>query len=319
MSDRDRELPDVPSSSEDVTPSTGGERLPEARPEPGDVEVVTPAEAPHAARFQFLLGALAAIALVAVAAAALALTSSGGGGSGTVQEWSAWQPEDDSIEDGAEEIAQHVAPRYKMTGGAQLVAVDGGPLTYDDPGAGSVPMKVAMLEPEAEGGEIVYPKGDAVLYRLCGLGENCTINRGTPSRSRHLLLRREALELALYSFRYLDDVDQVVVFLPPGRSLGKDGKPRDEFVPQAMHFERGDVEQALTRPLDETITPEVPTIRGMRDAPDATAVQSITGPNLFGMRLEPANGQAEIFVVLEPLAAPSPTPVPGVDGSTRQD
>ena len=35
------------------------------------------------------------------------------------------------------------------------------------------------------------------------------------SEARHALLRREALELALYTFKYVDGVDSVSVFLPP--------------------------------------------------------------------------------------------------------
>ena len=38
---------------------------------------------------------------------------------------------------------------------------------------------------------------------------------GEPSAERLRLLRREALELALYTFRYVDGTDSVVAFLPP--------------------------------------------------------------------------------------------------------
>jgi hypothetical protein len=49
---------------------------------------------------------------------------------------------------------------------------------------------------------------------------NCQIDAGKPSKERMLLLRREGLELALYSFRYLKDVKQVVVLIPatPGKA-----------------------------------------------------------------------------------------------------
>lgn len=320
------ELPDVPSSSEEVPARADDgapeapepDRLPEPRPA-AEVEVHEAAPAPHAARFQFLFGALAAVAIVAIGAVVFALTtSSPDSGSETVKNWSSWKPADDSIDKGADEIAAHVAPRYKMTGGVQLVAVDGGPLTWNDPTAGPVPMKVALREPADAGGEIVFPKGDGVLYRLCGLGKNCSFDRGKPSEGRALLLYREALELALYSFRYLDDVEQVVVFLPPARDKidQKTGK-RVEFptpLPQALHFERADVKSLLDRPLSATVTPTVPTIQSITRSPDAARIQSITVPNRYGWTLEPANGQAQIFVVLEPIGTALPSTTGGSTG-----
>ena len=59
------------------------------------------------------------------------------------------------------------------------------------------------------------------MYILCGDGPHCAINEGKPSVARGTVLRREALELALYSFRYLDNTDSVVAFFPPqkGKNL----------------------------------------------------------------------------------------------------
>lgn len=292
MSDDDPQLPDVPSSSEEMSAGAESERLPEPRPAAGAVEVHERVEAPHAARFQFLLGALAAVAIVAVAAAALAI-SRGDEDTTTAVAWSTWKPSDDDLAEGAEQIAEHIGPRYKLTGGAQLVAVTGGPLTYTDPlSSSAIPMRVAVRESAEQGGEIAFPKGDGVLYRLCGLGADCAIEKGTASQSRHLLLRREALELALYSFRYLDDVDQVVVFLPPAK-----GKQPS----QALHFEREDLEAQLDQPLQSTLAAEVPSVRTIARSPDASEVNAITLENLFQFALRPANTEAEVFLVLDPL------------------
>ena len=59
------------------------------------------------------------------------------------------------------------------------------------------------------------------------------------------LLRREALELALYSFRYLDGIESTLVLLPP-RADGQ--------AATAVFVERGDVRAELNRPLDQTLT-----------------------------------------------------------------
>ena len=53
------------------------------------------------------------------------------------------------------------------------------------------------------------------MYTLCGLGAACSIAEGKPTVARGALLRREALELALYTFHYIDGIDSVLVLLPP--------------------------------------------------------------------------------------------------------
>ena len=60
----------------------------------------------------------------------------------------------------------------------------------------------------------------AIGIALCGLGPQCSIPGGDSSDAG-LALRRQAVELSLYAFKYVDEVDSVVVFLPPssGRRL----------------------------------------------------------------------------------------------------
>jgi hypothetical protein len=86
---------------------------------------------------------------------------------------------------------------------------------------------------------------NAVMYTLCGLGSACSIAEGKPSVARGQLLRREALELSLYSFRYLDGIDSALVLLPP-RADGKSAT--------AVFLERRDVRPELDRPIDQSLT-----------------------------------------------------------------
>ena len=53
------------------------------------------------------------------------------------------------------------------------------------------------------------------MYTLCGLADGCSIAEGEPSPARGELLRRQALELALYSFTYLDGIGSTLVLFPP--------------------------------------------------------------------------------------------------------
>ena len=71
-----------------------------------------------------------------------------------------------------------------------------------------------------QGGELQFLEGDGLLYILNGLGPNGAIPTGTASKKRGRLLMREALELALYSFRYLEDVTMVAVLLPQSPVVG---------------------------------------------------------------------------------------------------
>src|SRR5205085_10045107 len=78
----------------------------------------------HAPRFRLILGALIGVAIGAIGAT-LVLVSGQGPPTGG-DRWSAWQPSTDSLNNGAQEIADHVAPTYRQQGGDQLVGVTGG-------------------------------------------------------------------------------------------------------------------------------------------------------------------------------------------------
>jgi hypothetical protein len=152
-----------------------------------------------------------------------------------------------------------------------------------------LPVRLALSDPAA--GRISVLNGDGVMYTLCGLGPKCSIDTGKPSAQRHLLLRREALELALYTFRYVDDVDYVVALLPPRK--GQDAT-------QAMFFRKGDVERELDRPLTRTLPAPPPTTETL-NAADISTLESLTAKRLFQFKFE--QGQdASVFLVLQPFA-----------------
>jgi hypothetical protein len=240
-------------------------------------------EPPHAARFQFILGALLAVGALAIVLLIYAVGQSGRSGDDFASSWSPWKPSDRGA-GGAQEIAEHIGPAYRLSSGEQLVLVTGGKLEVAD-----LPMTIARRD---DSGDVSLVEGDGVLYRLCGLGPKCSITKGTPSQSRHLLLRREALELALYSFRYLRGVDHVVVFMPPRPGADPD---------QALFFRKGDVEGSLESPLTATLISPAPNVRQVRKARDAPLVNRITSRGLFNFSLTQGNQDANVFLVLEPF------------------
>jgi hypothetical protein len=155
-------------------------------------------------RFGFLLGALGGVFIAAALVLVVVVTASRGGsgaGEGLAPNWSQWQPSDASVEGGAAQIAEKVGHEYRHPDGKQLALVTGAPLDAN----------VAL---RAASGAITMIDDPGVVYKMNGFGPNGSILGGTPSAARLKVVHREALELALYTFRYLPDVKQVVTLLP---------------------------------------------------------------------------------------------------------
>jgi len=175
--------------------------------------------------------------------------------------WSSWRPTGrESSYPG--KIAEYVSGRYRRPSGTQLVTI-----TYaGEPKIQDVPLRsVAIQDPGGSGGGTVsIDKG--LLYTLCGLGQSCAFREGDPSEETLQLMRREALELALYSFKYTD-VNSVIALLPP--TLGDRDQPSDDAKP-ALFFERKDLRRELDNPLRTTLYASA--------APPATEVAPFEGP-----------------------------------------
>ena len=90
-----------------------------------------------------------------------------------------------------------------------------------------------------------------------GPGQRCSVP-GEPTAERALLLRRESLELALYTFKYMDDVDSVITMLPPVGNINTAG-----------YFKRSAVRDLL----------EKRTLEGRYEFLPPQAVRETYGPN----------------------------------------
>lgn len=281
--------------AEDVTPPAAASE-PEAAP-------AKPPRTRHARRVSLALGVLGGLAVLAGAVAFAAL-----GGRAARDDpargWSDWRPSAGGA-GGAQQIADRVAPSYHLPDGRQLVSATGGKLEV-----ANLPVHVA-LRANAGSSRVSIMQGSAVMYTLCGLGPRCSIRGGSPSPQRMLLLRREALEMALYSFRYLD-VDNVVALLPPPpptraqrlaqAKAGASGSGASAAAqPQgtALLFRRSELGPALSRPLGATLPAAIPSVRNVARAPEASLVDRVTGPSLFLVSI--VQGQdASAYLVLDP-------------------
>lgn len=247
--------------------------------------------APHAARFQFVYGVLIGVAIAALAAAVIAF--SGGDKSQTValSTWSSWQPTR-GAGDPIQQIVDHVAPEYRLASGKQAVAVTGGPSQIE-----GIPLVVAVRSDPAHNGDVsILDNKKVVLYRMCGLGKDCTIKEGKPSKERGLLMRREALELALYTFNYVADIDAVTVLMPPAAD------PKTKKLSHvALLFRPQDVQPSLQNPLVDTLPGPTPSVKTLMRSRNLPVIDSITRPLQFDFSVTQDNANNRGYLVLDTI------------------
>ena len=238
-----------------------------------------------------------ALAVVAGAAAGSLIVLLGKPDAAPAAKWSAWEPTG-SREARALQIADRIPKEYRLDNGGQLaVALVGPPAVSAGGEIGEVPVRAIAVRPDTSRGQAeeddiaIVDAEDNVMFVLCGLGEACSIAEGKPSEARHALLRREALELSLYTFKYVPDVGSVTVFLPPrpdGRSA------------TSVFVRRGDVADELSRPLNRTLGTTVPAI-GEMPRTELQTVNRITLPRLFNYEYQQAQDGSAILI-LTPVA-----------------
>jgi hypothetical protein len=241
-------------------------------------------------RFGFLIGGLGGVVIAAAAVAAIVIASGGTPDEGLAKNWSSWKPQETSITAGPADIAAHVAPEYKGADGKQLLNVTGGPLEVEN-------VKLGVL---LQAQDTIHSfDGTTVMYSLEGLGPNGSIKGGTPSTARQRLVRREALELALYTFRYMKDVDQVVTLLPSAppsaaataaaaaaasgsssSSSSTTGSDTQTPPQEALFYRPGDLKAELQVPLGQTIPAKAPQPNTIPSG-QAQVIDSLTLSNMF--------------------------------------
>jgi len=192
--------------------------------------------------------------------------------------WSTWQPTG-SPERRIAQIGDHVGGEYRLPSGKVPVAVTytGGPVVTGPDGS-SFQVRALAVEPDttagrAEANDIsTVNAAETVMYTLCGLGTSCSIAEGKPTVARGQLLRREALELALYTFHYVDGANSALVLLPP-RADGK--------AATAVFLERGDVHSELGQPLEQTLTAPLTPGVGEIQADEQRVIEQTTRSRLY--------------------------------------
>jgi hypothetical protein len=271
-------------------------RMNEARPVPRSDRARSAA---YRGRFAAVYLALAVVAGLGVGALFVLVARPD---AAPAQAWSQWEPTG-SENAKTRQIADYVSKAYQIEGNRLTLALVGPPqVTSADGTAVQVPISAIAVLPDTRTGQ--QEEGDVNVVDtarnlqivLCGLGENCSIAFGEPSPERHTLLRRQVLETALYTFRYVDGIDSVTAFLPPALPQSQD----QEVSPTAVFIERGDVTAELDQPLARTLSAETPSIGQISEA-ELDTVSRITLPRVYTFGYQQAQDGSAVLV-LRPAA-----------------
>jgi len=279
---------------------------------------------PHAGRFRLITALLVALGIGALVIAG-AIAAGGRTSAPPAPKWSEWQPTDHGTL-GARDIADFVAPFYRIDNIHQLAVVT--VVNLESAAAAAQQQQAAAngaassgvanglqvaVRPSPTSSQVSLLGGNTIAYNLCGEGgKDCAIGVGKPSTNRLLLLRREALELALYTFKYISGTQNVVAILPPGHTEQTSALTRKlptstgsqaatKPVDIAVLFVRQEISPLLGHPL-RFILPEQdpPTVSQMPSAPEAGLVDQLTARGLFSEQLQQAQDGSNL-IVLNPL------------------
>jgi hypothetical protein len=250
-------------------------------------------------RFSLVYALLAAVAAGSVAALVVVVARPD---AAKAENWSKFKPTGSAIAR-TRQIATRVSDEYKLQPGQKLATVVPSPLQTtrflqgdSGPVRVEVPISTVAAQPDVstgkheEGDFKLYNASSTVAYQMCGFGstaQNCAIS-GKATTARGQLLRREALELSLYTLKYVPGTNAVLTYLPP--------RADQQAPPTSVLVARSDVKELLNRPLTRTITPKSITL-GDKPA-DFAAVDRVTLPHLFTYDYQTLPGDGTAILVL---------------------
>jgi hypothetical protein len=188
--------------------------------------------------------------------------------------WSTWKPTPGTTQKVTAQIADHVAHRYRLGENAgQLVAV-----IPDKPEVTSGTTKISISAvavrqaPQSNTGIQIYTTTKTEQYTFCGLGEHCSIATGTPTQERGRLVRREALEIALYTFKFVPSIDTITAFMTPAPGA---------TTSQIMYLRKDDLKAELNQPITKTLPLVTPPLPTSSDIGEAATIDKLTLPHMF--------------------------------------
>jgi hypothetical protein len=206
--------------------------------------------------------------------------------------WSSWKPTSQGLL-GAHEISSRIAAEYKGPNGAQLVAVQ-----EHGPQVQGLRLEAIGVRRLNQGGQIdpyigLFRANNTLIYAFCGLQTNCAM-QGDSTAARGQALRRAALELSLYSFKYIRGVDQVVSLLQSVKAGGT----------SAVFLRKEDLQPELAHPLRDTLPLNAPPMSDAKNPREGPVIDALTVTNTFPAHFEPLpDGDAILVLDVENQAS----------------
>jgi hypothetical protein len=282
----------APSTAEGVAPPVihGGDS-----PRPATPTLPSPnAAGRYTARFAITYLFLGVVLAGAVAGLVVLLVKPGGGGSGG-SAWSPWKPASGTTAAMTSQIADHVAPEYKLNkAGAELVAVVPSPPQVTSGTHKIVISHVAIRKAAKSKSNIqVFTSGATWLDQFCGLGNGCSIASGQASETRGRLVRREALEVALYTFKYVPAINSVIAFMPP---------PPGQTTATLLYLQKANYAKELSQPLSKTLPLAKPPLPTQADNAEAATIDKLTLPAIYNYSYQPLQDNSALLV-LDPISS----------------
>jgi hypothetical protein len=234
--------------------------------------------------FYALLGAVLAAALTGLVLVALQP------GRPKPAPWSNWRPTTGSAQSITDQIASHIGAQYMLNHtGSQLVAiVPGQPEVTQDTKVSKVSTIAIRSSPTSNSFSRIIGTGGNVQEQFCGLGVACSIATGTPTAERERLLRREALEVALYTFKFVPSVSAVIAYMPPAPG---------QAASTLLYLERSNLAQELARPLSSTLPLLNPPLPSQADRKESHTIDALTLPVEYGFQYQALTGGTEAMIL----------------------
>jgi hypothetical protein len=259
--------------------------------QPQPPEPRRPSQRLYSTRFLVVYGVLALATAGAVAGLVVGLTRAGVGGGGPA--WSAWKPSGGGL-GAAKQIADHLSKTYRLPNGDQLVDVITKSPSVSPASGETIPLHFAVIQGQkgAANEQFSLSSSNSVMYSLCGLGTSCSIATGAPTVARGTLVRREILELALYTFKYVGGMKYVIAFMPPAPGSSA------QYV---VYLQKSELSPYLKAPLAQTLSAHVP-LPSTIPAREVHVIDATTEANVFKFSLAQAQ-TGDAVLVLTPLSA----------------
>jgi hypothetical protein len=204
------------------------------------------------------------------------------------------------------QIATRVSSEYKQSTASRLVtvfpsALDAPQIVQSSSGqqqAVQIPISLIAVQPDSSTGQheqgdfTFYHPESTVAYTMCGFvdsQQNCGVSTASAADPAGLF-HREALELALYTLKYVPGVDAVVTYLPPPAN--------PNAAATAVFIARTDVKPNLHLPLVRTLEPQQILLGS--GVPDGGHVAALTRARVYTTDYQTLPGDGTAALELTP-------------------